>query len=185
MGCRRTVYALLCNVRMARPRRLDGISYTAEQAYFITACTLDRRKSFISDEFCENCRVELFALSSAYGFVTDAYVFMPDHVHWVCEAQHAGASLPRFVSMFKQRTGFAWHQRTGVRLWQKGYWERVLRVNDNSLSIARYIIENPVRAGLVRDARDYRYVGSQRYDLVQIMEAYQLDLKSGWHRGTP
>jgi REP element-mobilizing transposase RayT len=167
---------------MARPRRLDGISYTGQQAYFVTACTLDRRNVFVQDEFCEICRDELFAQSNAFGFSTDAYVFMPDHVHWLCEAQDAAASLTRFVSRFKQRTGFAWAQRTGVKLWQKGYWERVLRMHDNPLSIARYILENPVRAGLVRDARDYRYSGSQRYDLEHIMEAYQLDLKSGWHR---
>jgi REP element-mobilizing transposase RayT len=170
---------------MARPRRLDGISYSKENTYFVTTCTLDRRKVFVSDDFCAISRDELFALSESFGFATDAYVFMPDHVHWLCEAQREGASLTRFVSMFKQRTGFAWHQRAGGRLWQKGYWERVLRQNENSLSIARYIVENPVRAGLVRDARDYPYSGSQRYQLAQIMEAYQLDLKSGWHRGTP
>ena len=170
---------------MARPRRLDGISYTGECAYFITTCTLDRRKVFVHADFCEICRDELFALSDRYGFVTDAYVFMPDHVHWTCEAQHENCSLTEFVSMWKQRTGWAWRQREGVRLWQKGYWERILRENDNALSIARYIVENPVRAGLVRDARDYRYSGSQRYQLEHIMEAYQLDLKSGWHRGTP
>ena len=167
---------------MARPRRLDGISYSGQEAYFITTCTLDRRKVFIEDGFYRICRDELIAQSTAFGFSTDAYVFMPDHVHWICEAQHDHAPLKRFVSMFKQRTGFVWSQRTGARLWQKGYWERVLRMNDNTLSIARYIIENPVRARLVRDTREYPYHGSQRYEVEHIMQAYQLDLKSGWHR---
>jgi putative transposase len=171
---------------MARPRRLDGISYTGEDAYFITACTLDRRKVFVTTDFYEICRDELFAMSDRYGFATDAYVFMPDHVHWLAEAQHEACPLREFVSMFKQRTGFAWQRCSASRLWQKGYWERVLRPNDDALSIARYIVENPVRAGLVRDVRDYPYTGSQRYDLEHIMSAYQLRLKPGWHRwGTP
>jgi REP element-mobilizing transposase RayT len=167
---------------MARPRRLDGISYIEEHAYFITTCTKDRLKVFVDREFYEICRDELLSLSNSFGFSIDAYVFMPDHVHWLCEAQREGASLTRFVSMWKQRTGFAWGRRSRARLWQKGYWERVLRERDNGLSLARYILENPVRAGLVHDAREYPYLGSQRYELEHIMLAYQLDLKSGWHR---
>jgi REP element-mobilizing transposase RayT len=169
-------------LQMARPTRLDGISYTGEETYFITTCTLDRQKVFVNTEFYDFCRDELFALSERFGFSTDAYVFMPDHVHWMCEAQRDGAPLERFVALWKQRTGFAWSKQMGRRLWQKGYYERVLRPNDDALGIARYIVENPVRAGLVRDARDYPYVGSQRYELEHILTACQLDLKSGWHR---
>ena len=167
---------------MARPKRLDGISYTGQETYFLTACTLQRRKVFVHTDFYEMCRDELFAMSDRYGFSTDAYVFMSDHVHWLAEGLHDACKLPKYVAMFKQRTGFAWSQRTGSRLWQKGYWDRVLRPNDNPLSIARYIVENPVRARLVADVRDYPYSGSQRYELEHIMTAYQMDLKSGWHR---
>jgi REP element-mobilizing transposase RayT len=167
---------------MARPRRLDGISYTGQETYFITTCTLDRRKVFVNTDFYEICRDELFALSDRFGFSTDAYVFMPDHVHWLAEALNDGAPLRQFVSTWKQRTGFAWSQRSGSRLWQKGYWERVLRPDDTPLAIARYIVENPVRAGLVPDVRDYRYSGSQRYEIEHIMTACQMDLRSGWHR---
>lgn len=167
---------------MARPRRLDGISYTGQETYFLTACTLDRRKVFVDNDFYGKCRDELLAMSDQYGFSSDAYVFMPDHVHWLAEGLRDESSLQEFVAMFKQRTGFAWSQRSGSRLWQKGYWDRVLRPNDNPLSIARYIFENPVRARLVRDVCDYPYLGSQRYELEHIMSAYQLDLKSGWHR---
>lgn len=167
---------------MARPRRLDGISYTGYNTYFITTCTLDRRKALTSRDFCELCRDELFAMSEKYGFSADAYVLMPDHVHWLAEAQRDDAALPAYVAMWKQRTGFAWSRQTGSRLWQKGYWERVLRERDNPLSFARYVIENPVRAGLVANVRDYPYAGSQRYELAHIMSAYQLDLRSGWSR---
>jgi REP element-mobilizing transposase RayT len=66
---------------MARPTRLDGISYVGQQCYFITACALDRRKSFVTPDFCACCRDELVAMSDKFGFATDAYVFMPDHVH--------------------------------------------------------------------------------------------------------
>jgi putative transposase len=167
---------------MARPRRLDGISYTGQDTYFITTCTLDRRKAFVTTDLHDVCRDDLFALSTQFGFAINAYIFMPDHVHFLAEAQRDGAPLRTFVALWKQRTGYAWSRRTGSRLWQKGYFERVLRPNDDALAIARYVVENPVRAHLVRDVRDYPYVGSQAYEIEEIMAAYQMDLKSGWHR---
>jgi putative transposase len=167
---------------MARPRRLDGISYTGQETYFITSCTLDRRKAFVSKNFHDECRDELFTLSTRFGFATNAYVFMPDHIHFLAEAQRDGAALEAFVSLWKQRTGYAWSRRHGRRLWQEGYADRVLRPNDDGLAIARYIVENPVRAGLVKEVQAYPYLGSQVYELDHIMSAYQIDLKSGWHR---
>lgn len=150
---------MLCTPFMARPRRLDGVSYVGQQAYFITACARDRRKAFLAKEFCDICRDELFAIAGADGFAIDAYVLMPDHVHFECEGLRDNSSLPAFVSTWKQRTGWAWHQRSGSPLWQEGYYDRVLRENDNALSIARYIVENPLRARLVTDVRDYPTLG--------------------------
>jgi len=86
------------------------------------------------------------------------------------------ASLLLFVSEWKQRTGFAWRERQGRRLWQKGYWDRILRADDDVLPIARYIVENPARAGLVADPRDYPWTGSEEYSIEEILEAAQLDL---------
>jgi putative transposase len=178
---------------MARPKRLDRSCYIGQQSYFITACVLNRRKAFVSLDFCDTCRDELFAQANAFGFAIDAYVLMPDHAHFVAEGLDERSDLPPFVAMWKQQTGWACRQRTGAPLWQEGFHDRVLRAHDNSLSFARYVVENPVRAGLVRDVRDYPFSGSQRYELEHIMSAYQLDLKSGGivddapapHKGAP
>ena len=167
---------------MARPKRLPGINYTGFSAYFLTACTLDRHKAFTTHDFFEESERQLFACSQEFGFTSIAYCFMPDHVHNLVEALREDSSLPKYAAMWKQRTGFAWRKRSGSPLWQKGYWERVLRSEDDLLSIARYVIENPVRAGLVRSVKDYPFSGSERYTLDEIMAAYQMDLNSGWHR---
>ncbi|MEO8682175.1 MAG: transposase [Vicinamibacterales bacterium] len=168
---------------MARPKRLVGINYTGFAAYFVTCCTHDRRKTLLDNDFCGQCRDELFAASREFGFSITAYCLMPDHVHQLVEATREDALLTNFVASWKQRTGFAWGRRsTGTRLWQKGYWDRVLRDDDNPLSFARYVVENPVRAKLVGAVKDYPWVGSDRYSLDEILAAYQLDLTSGWHR---
>ena len=166
---------------MARPTRLVGINYTGLAVYFITTCTLDRRKSFVASDFCEESRDALSSISKDCGFSVTAYCFMPDHIHKLVEATREDASLPELVYTWKKRTGFNWSRRTGARLWQKGYWDRVLRDDDDPLSYARYVVENPVRAKLVTDVRNYPWVGSDRYTLDEILAACQLDLKSGWH----
>ena len=89
-------------------------------------------------------------------------------------------SLPALVSDWKQRTGFAWHRRSGRRLWQKGYYDHILRSDEAHLSIARYIFENPVRAGLVKDVREYPWLGSDRFTVEEIMSA--LDALRPWVR---
>ena len=99
-------------------------------------------------------------LFERFGFSTDAYVFMPDHVHWLCEAQRDGAGLERFVALWKQRTGFAWSKRTGRRLWQKGYYERVLRANDDSLAIAPAPLKRCPTFGTLRTSTHPRHPGS-------------------------
>jgi len=67
--------------------------------------------------------------------------------------------------MFRQRSGHRYRRQFGSRIWQEGYYDRVLREEDDTLEIARYIAANPVRAGLCQDAREYPYLGSSCYSL--------------------
>jgi len=124
--------------------------------------------------------MELIASSQRFGFTTTAYCLMPDHAHLLTTGNRADASLPALVADWKQRTGFAWHRRSGRRLWQKGYYDHILRSDEAHVSIARYIFENPVRAGLVKDAREYPWLGSDRFSVEEIMSA--LDALRPWVR---
>jgi putative transposase len=84
---------------------------------------------------------------------------MPDHVHLLVEGLSASSDLKRFVKMAKQRSGGVHRRRCGQRLWQEGYFERVLRDKDDVRSIAQYIVNNPTRAGLVERPEQYPHVG--------------------------
>ncbi len=89
---------------------------------------------------------------------------MPDHVHLLIEATCDQANCLRFISRAKQYAGYH-HARAfgGRRLWQRYSYERVLREDDDVQAIARYVVSNPVRAGLVSRIQDYPYVGSDVY----------------------
>jgi REP element-mobilizing transposase RayT len=83
---------------------------------------------------------------------------MPDHLH-VMASLEGSHSLSSAVHRLKSATARAANcalGRTG-RLWARAFHDRALRRDENVLAVARYIIANPVRAGLVRRAGDYPF----------------------------
>ena len=83
---------------------------------------------------------------------TLAFVIMPDHLHWLIQLSGV-RSLSRSVNTVKS---FATRRinRKG-RLWQPGFYDRAMRKEDDIVDVARYIIANPVRAGIVRSVGKY------------------------------
>ena len=79
-----------------------------------------------------------------------------------------------FIARAKQYAGFHYQAVYGRRLWQRYGYEHVLRSDTAAVSVARYILENPVRAGLVVSIQDYPFSGSNVYSLEQLLEAVQL-----------
>ena len=57
----------------------------------------------------------------------------------------------------------------GGRLWQEGYHDRVLRPEDDVRLYARYVLQNPVRAGLVEDVSTYKHAGSDLWSVSEIL----------------
>jgi hypothetical protein len=76
--------------------------------------------------------------------------------------------------MFKQQSAFAHMRNRGGRLWQEGYFDHVVRQDEDLVGIAAYIIANPIRAGLCRESSEYPYSGSDRYTIEQLREAVQV-----------
>ena len=109
----------------------------------------------------------MYSAAAGEGMAILAFVFMPDHLHLLVQGRE-GASLPRFMKRFKQLTAFWFKQQFGESLWQKGYYDHVLRGDEDLVKGARYIIENPVRAGLVRDSRHWEHLGG---DLAMLATA--------------
>jgi len=80
---------------------------------------------------------------------------MPDHVHWLVELQTVPlASLMRRV---KGRSARAINRYLGQQgaFWQAGYHDHAVRQEEDLLAMARYVVANPLRAGLVRRMGDY------------------------------
>lgn len=120
------------------------------QVYHVTTVTFDRQSVF-SD--LVSARLLINALRQAQArdeATTLAFVVMPDHMHWLMQLG-TGVSLPQVVGAIKAVTA----HRLGSRIWQTGFHDHALRREEDLAELARYIVANPLRAGLVDRVGDY------------------------------
>ena len=140
--------------------RLPSANYIGLQRYFLTFCCSGRRECFLWADFNNYFVEQLRQQSASYQFVVPSYCLMPDHVHLLVEGLSVNSNLAPFVKAFKQVTGFEFERRTGQRLWQRYYYDHVLRPKDDPNPVAWYIWLNPVRAGLCEEPKGFRFLGS-------------------------
>jgi putative transposase len=97
------------------------------------------------------------------------FTFMPDHLHLLLEGTSEKSNARRSVKLFKQLSGYWFKQKFGSRLCQKGYHDRILRGDEIPEAVAWYVLNNPVRKGLVLNPFDYPFSGSFVFhDLKQL-----------------
>ena len=123
--------------------------------YLLTANTLDRQPTFL-DWRSGRCVVEQFKRAQEQGLANSlAWVVMPDHFHWLISLDKG--SLDELMCRTKSLSTRAINQSTGQtgRRWQQGYHDHALRRDEDIKQMARYVIANPLRAGLVQRVGDY------------------------------
>jgi REP element-mobilizing transposase RayT len=124
--------------------------------YHITTCTLNRVPAF-RDFLCARLAVAQMRQLHESGEVGSlAWVVMPDHVHWLFQLGH-GRGLSEVIKIFKARTThvLAAHSSAGGSIWQRGFHDHAIRKDEDLRAVARYIVANPLRAGLVSRLADY------------------------------
>ncbi len=118
--------------------------------YHITTATLDRR-TYFRDFYAARTLISALRTQQHQGAAdTLAFVLMPDHLHWLMRLGHQ-RSLSGVVGTVKSVMA---HQ-LDTRLWQEGFHDHALRRDQDLVQIARYIVANPLRAGLVDHLGDY------------------------------
>ena len=123
--------------------------------YLVTAVT-DKRKPYF--ESFDVARLLTHALRESHEVAQAewlAFVVMPDHFHALLRLRQAPlATVMRTVRGISARQINRRLGRSG-RVWQPGYHDRALRSEEDRVAIARYIVGNPLRAGLVDNLGDY------------------------------
>ncbi|MBA4361388.1 MULTISPECIES: REP-associated tyrosine transposase [Pseudomonas] len=127
----------------------------ASRIYLLTSNTLHRIPVF-KDFALGRLVVDQFRNAQNLGLANSlAWVVMPDHFHWLIELQQG--SLSELMQKTKSMSTKAVKQRTGrnISLWQRGFHDRALRREEDLVKLARYVVANPLRAGLVEKLGDY------------------------------
>jgi putative transposase len=152
------------------PHHLSGFEYIGLYRYFLTFCTFERN-AYFTDALWVRLAIGQFLRASAeqaIGITT--YCFMPDHVHLLVQGTRDDADLKAFAGRAKQYSGFYFRRQAGKTLWQRYGYERVLRKDEDTVAVAKYIINNPLRAGIVKDVMQYPFWGSGMYSREALID---------------
>ena len=128
----------------------------AHQIYCITTVTRDRHPLFADFTAARLLVCELRRLHEDRDVISLAWVVMPDHLHWLIQLNEHWP-LSRVVKTLKARSALTINHYLCQygSLWQRAYYDRAARKDEDVRQIARYIVANPLRAGLVRDIGGY------------------------------
>ncbi|MFZ1024837.1 MAG: transposase [Limnoraphis robusta] len=135
--------------------RLRGYDYSLPGAYFITIC-IDKRECLLGDiqdgnvifsRYGEVVHFNWFNLTKVYpGIQLDSFVIMPNHIHGIIiltDNSHKLSEIVRGLKTFSARRINQLRSLSGISVWQRGYYEHIIR-NENTLTkIQEYILNNP------------------------------------------
>ena len=126
---------------------------TSDADYFVTLCAEPRRQNhFCKDPIGQAILDSIRIYNEKQNWYCDLAVLMPDHIHLLVSFPPEKI-LSQVVGLWKRALA-----KTHKISWQRNFFEHRLRNDENVQQKADYILENPVRAGLVEAWRDWPYV---------------------------
>jgi putative transposase len=140
--------------------RLARDVYCGPAAFAVTVTTWQRQPTFTDAMEARRYRKMLGDAALSVGFSLLAYCFMPDHLHLLVQGSE-GSDLSQLMKRFKQASSFDYRRRVGRALWQRGYYDHVVRGYEELLPAVEYVLGNPVRAGLVESPGAYPFSGGE------------------------
>ena len=150
----------------------------AGQVYSVTAVIAHRKERLFEDFFCARLAINQMRRLHDAGYVRSlAFVVMPDHIHWLFQLG-SSLQLADAIRRFKAAAAHKINRHLGRKgpIWQKNYFDRAIRKDEDLRMIARYIIANPLRAGLVAHIGEYPH-----WDAIWIREGEAAEISVwGW-----
>jgi putative transposase len=146
-----------------------GRASLAGQIYLVTTTTHRRASLF------DTWDVGLVASRSLCAAAADAHltllcwVLMPDHWHGLF-ALGERCGLSAAMNRVKSTSAIAINRARGAsgRVWSRGFHDHAVRRDEDAVAIARYVVLNPVRAGIVRHVAHYPF-----WDAIWLSDAHR------------
>ena len=118
---------IMDKVKFKKRIRLKDFNYKGYYRYFVTICTYNKKSIFIERGLIESILKQLKAISDKHNFSIWAYCFMHDHLHLLVEGKNENSDFRKFISEFKQITGYSYRKLFSESLWEINYYEHILR----------------------------------------------------------
>jgi putative transposase len=136
------------------PAKSVHISLGGSNWVFLTVCT-EKRGQWLAQASIQSRLHDIWQHTATAWLVSD-YLLMPDHLHLFCAPFDLKFTIERWIGFWKDR--FAkMHPGTGT--FQTGGFHHRLRNGESYSQKWQYVLENPVRAGLVAHPGDWPYSG--------------------------
>jgi putative transposase len=136
---------------------LRDFDYSLPRTYFVTTCVHARRPVFRRENVAVIARDEIIRFRDKGLYWLFAFVVMPDHLHCLVRLREKTKSLGRIVAMLKSSIQFR-SRRAGVDFaWQDHFHDHIVRPNEKLEDFVRYVLQNPERAGLVKQGEIYPF----------------------------
>jgi putative transposase len=155
---------------VAHPKRLDGCDYRGQLRVFLTTCTKGKHRAFLEDSACEHVATQLLQCADEADIEVTVYCVMPDHVHALLRGRCDSSEITRTFGRWKQRTGYWFRRHHPGRLWEPGFWDRVVRGDDDPMYFLHYVVMNPVVAHLATAPENYRWIGSSCFSRAELID---------------
>ena len=124
---------------------------------FLTVCTKDR-KPILSRPEAHDLLIKSWKKASHWS--VGRYVIMPDHVHLFCTpATQPSEPIRSWTKYWKSIVSSSWPWRDDQPIWQQDGWDTQLRQGESYARKWQYVRANPVRAGLVATAEEWKFQG--------------------------
>jgi len=123
----------------------------------LVADTKHREPLFRDPQVAGQVAAILRAVATECGVRLYCYCIMPEHLHVVASVDPGGKPLPQFVKLLKARVTWRLRDRLGSEVWQRSFFDRVVRRSEDLCSFCLYVLQNPQERGLVEDWREYPF----------------------------
>ena len=139
------------------PRLIDV--FPQRPTYFVTCCTRNRRAILATEELHHAFIDFAQRAQQVHDIAIGRYVIMPDHLH-LFVASGDDFELGRWVGTLKRILAKKVPSNGAPNaVWQRGFFDHVLRSSESYSEKWEYVRQNPVRAGLVSLAEDWSFAG--------------------------
>lgn len=144
-----------------KPTRLKEFDYASPNAvFFLTVCTQSNRDIFKNPDFSLKCIDYIKSERIRLGHAAYVYCLMPDHLHILLSPLESGIPVTQYMSgLISKITHLSWKYGYSGKLMRRSFYDHVVRKEEDLRQIAEYILNNPVRKGLVEKREDYPFCG--------------------------